>query len=96
MGPAAPQTASTFIREMLQAGQIDPVAYHALRYLMVFCWELSGHEETTKMGVSNLALVIAPNVLKDESGDPVIFARNAEAEKGFIALLIKGVGEQHW
>ena len=48
----------------MQAGQIDPIKYHSLRYLMLFCWELSKHEATTKMGVSNLALVIAPNVLK--------------------------------
>ena len=33
---------------------------------------------------------------QDESGDPLVFARNAEAEKGFIALLIQAVGEQHW
>ena len=43
---------------------LDRLSFKTLRYLLHFCWELSAHEAVTKMGVSNLALVIAPNVMK--------------------------------
>ena len=75
---------------------LDRPSFRTLRYLLHFCWELSAHESVTKMGVSNLALVMAPNIMKDESGDPLIFARNADAERGFVALLIDGIGQQLW
>ena len=109
---------------------LDRLSFKTLRYLLHFCWELSAHEAVTKMGVSNLALVIAPNVMKvsrlsrlmvrllafslfrmtlmphafalllspfqDESGDPLVFARNADAERGFVALLIDGIGNKLW
>ena len=39
-----------------------------LRFLMFFLNELSKHQDETKMGVNNIAIVIGPNLLwPDES-----------------------------
>ena len=70
--------------------------FQSLRFLCDFCWQLAQHEGATRMSVSNLALVFSPNLLKDESGDAMVFARNAESEKGFVTVLIGAVGEGLW
>jgi hypothetical protein len=83
--------------EVIQAVRtLSPARFNSLRYLCQFCWQLAQHENATRMSVSNLALVMAPNLLKDESGDPMVFARNAESEKGFVSTLIGAVGAGLW
>ena len=44
----------------MQAGQIDPIKYHSLRYLMLFCWELSTPSEP-EINAENL--VEAPGII---------------------------------
>jgi hypothetical protein len=75
---------------------ITPGSRATLRRLMHFCADLAKHESTTRMGGPNLALVFAPNLLKNQSNDPMIFARNAESEKNFVALLIQATGKGLW
>lgn len=43
-----------------------------LKYLIMFCKELVQHSEATKMGASNIAIVIGPNLLwqKENEDDP--------------------------
>ena len=43
----------------------------------------------TKMDMSNLAMVMAPNCLRCESDDPRIIFENTRKEMAFIRLLIQ-------
>ena len=40
-----------------------------LRYLLGFLYEVSLHAETNKMQAANLAIVMAPNLLKQQNED---------------------------
>lgn len=66
-----------------------PTAHHAtLRYLARFIRDLASHRSETQMDVHNLCLVVAPNVLRNPSNDPMLFATNAESEKRFLQLVV--------
>ena len=43
----------------------------------------------TKMDAANLAMVMAPNILRCESEDPQVLMENARKELGFLRLLIQ-------
>ena len=53
--------------------EIPPYNMVVLQYILSFLYRVSKHESTNKMGVSNLALVIGPNILRDgsQSNSPI-------------------------
>jgi hypothetical protein len=66
-----------------------PVAHYAtLRHLARFIRDLASHRSETQMDVHNLCLVVAPNVLRNPSNDPMLFATNADSEKRFLQLVV--------
>ena len=50
--------------------------------------KLGKYSEVTKMGNSNLALVITPNLLRSTSTDPMQMLQNGNAERKFVEILI--------
>ena len=61
-----------------------------LTYLINFLQEFADPSvvENTKMNVSNLAMVFAPNVLRGTSDDPFVNMANTQREMAFMRLLI--------
>lgn len=57
-----------------------------VRLMQRFCREDT--VKVTKMDVSNLALVMAPNVLRCESNDPAVVFANSRKEMDFMKTLI--------
>jgi len=57
--------------------------------------ELSEHQSATQMGLDNLALVVAPNLMKNPENDPMLFAANAESEKRFFNMLLHDLENLH-
>ncbi|GMH57920.1 hypothetical protein TrRE_jg7124 [Triparma retinervis] len=68
---------------------LDPAARACVDHLCGFLKRLSGRSGVTKMTTGNLALVFAPNLIKNPSEDPRVFAMHAESEKRFVAMLIE-------
>ena len=61
-----------------------------LLYLLKFFRE-HGTESTTKMGASQIAIVIMPNIIKSEhlGSNPAMAIMNANAEKDFVKVLLE-------
>jgi len=72
--------------KMLQL--IKPSSRACVVFICNFLKKLSEAHAVTKMTVDNLALVFAPNLLKNPSNDPMVFATNSDSEKRFIKYLI--------
>lgn len=68
--------------------QLPTAHLSTLRYLARFIRDLAAHRNVTQMDVHNLCLVVAPNVLRNPSNDPMLFATNAESEKRFLQLVV--------
>ena len=61
-----------------------------LRVLLLFLRlaSLPKYAETSKMGVSNLALVLAPNVLRSPGLDPMVELQNTKPLNALMMFLI--------
>jgi hypothetical protein len=57
-----------------------------IRFLARMCDEKV--QEYTKMTIENLAVVFSPNILRNQSTDPMAIMRNSQAEKLFVKNLI--------
>ena len=68
---------------------IKPSSRACVVFICNFLKKLSEAHAVTKMTVDNLALVFAPNLLKNPSNDPMVFATNSDSEKRFIKYLIE-------
>lgn len=68
--------------------QLPTAHVSTLRHLAQFIRNLAVHRDETQMDVHNLCLVVAPNVLRNPSNDPMMFATNAESEKRFFQLVV--------
>lgn len=75
---------------------LRPANQVTLYTLVRFMGELSRSSDVTQMGVDNLALVFAPNLLKSENDDPLLFAANSGDERNFIAQLVYAQLEGLW
>lgn len=67
------------------------IVYFPLKFLNKYLLQLLAEEETvkyTKMDVCNLAMVMAPNVLRCGSDDPRVIFDNARREMTFLKTLI--------
>ena len=69
-------------------GRVPNAHLATLRYLSRFIRDLASHRSKTQMDVHNLCLVLAPNVLRNPSDDPMLFATNAESEKRFLQVVV--------
>ncbi|XP_002158700.2 rho GTPase-activating protein 24 isoform X1 [Hydra vulgaris] len=83
-----PSAALAKIEYLLQ--RIPRVHYNMLKYLCRFLFELQLHCESTKMSVSNLALVFAPNILRPQNNeDPENLLKSlASANATTMALIV--------
>ena len=63
---------------------------HVTKYMIKFLQVIGDarYQPTTKMTVSNLAMVFAPNFLRCPSEDPLVILRNSKVEQTFIKTLI--------
>ena len=65
---------------------------HACRcttvYILKFMQELTQYKDKTKMRSSNLALVIAPSLVRGPNVDPTVILKNSKAECTFVEILI--------
>mmetsp|Transcript_6081 Transcript_6081/g.23652 ORF Transcript_6081/g.23652 Transcript_6081/m.23652 type:complete len:138 (+) Transcript_6081:444-857(+) len=68
--------------------KLPPAHRATLRFLCTFLREIAKMREVNMMDSHNIALVIAPNILRNPSNDALLFARNADYEKRFLILLI--------
>jgi len=62
------------------------VLTYLIRFLQVFAEP--SNVSATKMDVNNLAMVMAPNVLRCESDDPRVILENTRKEMAFLKTLI--------
>lgn len=83
---AAKTDADACIRVVHAAGAARTAC---LRVLLQFMARLSQHSGATQMTISNLALVIGPNLLKNQSDDPMLFAQNTNYETQFVSTLME-------
>jgi Rho GTPase-activating protein 39 len=63
---------------------------HVAKYMIKFLQVIGDarYQPATKMTVSNLAMVFAPNFLRCPSEDPLVILRNSKVEQNFIKTLI--------
>ena len=73
--------------------KLEPANRACLEHLFGFLKRLAKHSDKTRMDESNFALVFHPNLLRDESGDPMTFQQNSEFQRRFIHYLISGATE---
>jgi hypothetical protein len=62
-----------------------------LNFVIHFLSRLCEEEVTkkTKMNIENLAVVFAPNILRNRSTDPMAIMRNSNSEKQFVKTLVQ-------
>jgi hypothetical protein len=71
------------------ADKLPQLARLTLKYLVGFLKRIASFSEVTRMGVSNLAIVFAPNVVDMSCpADPLQMARVSETGKEFMIVLI--------
>lgn len=80
---------------MLQ--QMPPLNQLSLAYLVYFLQKFSCAETcaVTKMDASNLAMVMAPNILRCRSTEPHMLLDNARKEMNFLRLLLLHLDTSH-
>ena len=61
-------------------------------YLANFLNQIATAADKTRMTASNLALVIAPNLLREPSGDAVAMLQHADQEASFVSLVMARFG----
>lgn len=69
--------------------QVPSVNRATIEYVIRFIAEVAKHEKVNRMGVRNLAIIFAPSMLRDPSGDPMSMMRNTQYESGFLIYLIE-------
>ncbi|XP_034941169.1 uncharacterized protein RhoGAP93B [Chelonus insularis] len=69
------------------------VLCHLIRFLQIFA--RSDVVARTKMDANNLAMVMAPNILRCTSQDPRVILENARKEMAFVRILIESL-ETAW
>ncbi|XP_044017446.1 uncharacterized protein LOC122858563 isoform X2 [Aphidius gifuensis] len=69
------------------------VLSHLIRFLQIFA--RSDVVQRTKMDANNLAMVMAPNILRCTSQDPRVILENARKEMAFVRILIESL-ETAW
>ena len=62
-----------------------PAANRAtIEYLVRFLSQVAKSEKVNRMGIPNLAIIFAPSMLRDPSGDPMSMMRNTQYESGCV------------
>lgn len=56
--------------------------------VLKYLFEVGEHHETNKMTFSNLALVLAPNMLRPEVEDPMVLMRDSDIVNAVVTLMI--------
>ena len=69
--------------------RLPPPNRVTLKYLCSFFNKIASNAQNNAMSASNIALVISPNILRNEGNDALLFAQNAENEKRFVAFIIE-------
>lgn len=73
-------------------GKLTPSSYACICYLAKFLNKMGTAADKTRMTASNLALVIAPNLLREPSGDAVAMLQHADQEASFVGLVMARFG----
>ena len=73
-------------------GKLTPSSYACVGYLANFLNQMATAADKTRMTASNLALVIAPNLLREPSGDAVAMLQHADQEASFVGLVMTQFG----
>lgn len=63
---------------------------HVLKYLIKFLQVVGDprYQQKTKMSISNIAMVFAPNILRCPSDNPLVILANSKFEQNFLKALI--------
>uniref|UniRef100_A0A8C4PXY9 Rho GTPase-activating protein 39 n=1 Tax=Eptatretus burgeri TaxID=7764 RepID=A0A8C4PXY9_EPTBU len=80
----SPETAVALVHALPEVNRL--VLAYLIRFLQVFA--MPANVSATKMDVSNLAMVMAPNCLRCNSDDPRVIFENARKEMSFVRTLI--------
>jgi len=75
-------------RAVRVAHRLSETNLKTLVYILRFLRQLAGHEAVTKMGQSNLALVFAPNFVRNPQADVMSMARDSDYANRFLEHLI--------
>jgi len=67
---------------------MPPANKETLLYICQFLADVGRYSGINQMDNANLAMVMAPNLLRDPSSDAEMFARNSENEARAIQLII--------
>ncbi|XP_013414893.1 rho GTPase-activating protein 24 [Lingula anatina] len=69
--------------------EIPPFNYNLLKYVCTFFQEVSRYSEVNKMGISNLATVLGPNIARSEDTTAFGFMGNATLTQQIAHILIE-------
>jgi hypothetical protein len=88
--------ATTSKRAALRVLRRLPLAHrHAVEYLLSLLCGVAVNEQYTHMTVQNIAIVFAPNLLRNPSDDPLVLAQCMKQEQAFIVTLLKAWLSKH-
>lgn len=73
-------------KEILSKIPVDN--FNLLKYICRFLHHLQKYDETTKMSISNLAVVFGPNILRPENEDPALLLKSLSNVNATAVLLI--------
>lgn len=73
--------------------QLPPAHYNLLFYLVKFLYEMSTFSDLTKMGIDNLAIIFAANILRPENDSPELSSSALPYSISIVRSIIKNVDE---
>ncbi|KYQ92034.1 RhoGAP domain-containing protein [Tieghemostelium lacteum] len=82
-----PTTAMEIVKKIPVSSQ--KVLQYLINFIQIFCkYEFVAH---SKMGVSNMAMIFAPTILRCPSNDPSVLLNSVNNERQFVENLIKNI-----